>query len=105
MSSKMSGPQRRRAENAMTNSVHTDALARDDARILNPTGGDRVDNEKEARAIADPARQAAIAAANTLSRDRWNALLSAQAGRTIFVKSSGWQRVFDGQQGHGGSVG
>lgn len=110
MSSKMSGAQRRRAEFGIGGTPRTAELARDDARILNPIsyggqGGDRADNLREHAAYTTSARLEAIRAANIVSRDAWNDLLSAQAGRRIQLKAAGWQRIFDGQFGHGGSAG
>ena len=89
----------------MTNSVWSGALERDNAKLLNPPtyagrGGDVGDNLQRAAEYAEPTRQAELVTLKGEHRDNWNATLSAINRRTIALKSGGWQRVFDGQEGH-----
>ncbi len=114
MSSALSGPQRRRLENTMSTPILNEAgtpskwgsaqypgltntakIARSDEILAG-----RTPNQKEANLIAeaeyaDPVRQALLQAANAVSRDAWNDLISEIAGRRLSVKRSGWQRGDD----------
>jgi len=114
MSSALSGPARRRLEHTMSTPVLNDKgtpskwgsavnpgltnqaqITRSD-EILAGTRPNMVQaNLIASAAYTTPTRIAALQALASTSRDAWNTLLSNQAGRTIFVKSSGWTMMGD----------